>query len=670
MKKTTTLFLLAILSTTLTIAQTAGTIDPTFNVLDDGSNFSLLDSDPYAMAVQSDDKIVVGGYFDDVNGVAINRLVRLATDGSVDNTFDAGTGPSGPVFDIKIQTNGKVLVGGNFSMFDGNAYPDIVRLNSDGSIDNTFSSGTGTDSPVETIAIQADGKILIGGDFTSYNGNTANGIARLNADGTFDNTFDAGDGADDIVRVIAVQSDGKVLVGGDFNTFGTQARTKLARLNSDGTVDLTYDVTILGSSVRVESLVLESDGDLIIGGSFSSVEGSTRTNIARVDDGGNLDSGFATLLDNSVNSMALMTSGKIIIAGSFTLVNGIANLRVAKLNADGTSDLTFTSLEGPDNIVRDVALNSSEEVFISGSFTTIGTTPRNRIAKLMSNGLDDATFASTTGANGTVYTSAVQPDGKIIVGGYFTSMNGVSRRRIARLNADGTLDTSFDPGTGFDGNVWSVQLQPDGKIIVGGFFTSFDGTPQNRITRLNADGSRDNTFNVAGDGADAVVIRVQLQPDGKILAGGFFTSFNNETHNRIVRLNADGTIDGTFDAGTGVDQNVWDVRLQSDGKILIAGFFNSVDGTTRNYIARLNTDGSLDNTFDPGTGPDGNIYKMAVQPDGKVIIGGLFQNVNGISQNRLARLNTDGTQDMSFDIGTGFNDPRTTRSLTLPYTLI
>jgi uncharacterized delta-60 repeat protein len=249
----------------------------------------------------------------------------------------------------------------------------------------------------------------------------------------------------------------------------------------------------------------------------------------------------------------------------------------------------------------------------------------------------DIGFGNGDGANNWVRSTVLQPDGKILIGGSFTAYNGTTRNSIARLNADGSLDASFNPGTGANDWVHSIALQPDGKILIGGKFTAYNGTTRNRIARLNTDGSLDASFN-PGTGADHWVNSIALQPDGKILIGGEFTAYNGTTSNYIARLNTDGSLDASFNPRTGADHWVNSIALQPDGKILIGGYFDTYNGTTRNRIARLNTDGSLDASFNPGTGANDGVRSIALQPDGKILIGGLFTAYNGTGRNRVARI--------------------------------
>jgi uncharacterized delta-60 repeat protein len=324
---------------------------------------------------------------------------------------------------------------------------------------------------------------------------------------------------------------------------------------------------------------------------------------------------------------------------------------------DGTLDTTFNVGTGFDYEVVSTAIQPDGKIIVGGYFTEFNGTNRNHIARLNTNGSLDTTFnPSGTGFNSDVYSIAIQSDGKIIVGGYFTEFNGVSRNRIARLNIDGTLDTTFNPGTGFNEDVVSPIIQAGEKIIVGGRFTSFNGTNRNRIACLNTDGTLDASFNPGTGFNNWIIYSTAIQSDGKIIVGGDFTEFNGTTRNYIVRLNTNGTLDTTFNIGTGFNNLVYSIAIQSDGKIITGGFFNQFNGTIRNRIARLNIDGTLDLTFNPSIGFNDWVYFTAIQADSKIIVGGDFTEFNGTGRNYIARLNTNGTLDISFNsAGVGFN---------------
>lgn len=321
----------------------------------------------------------------------------------------------------------------------------------------------------------------------------------------------------------------------------------------------------------------------------------------------------------------------------------------------GANDPTFNPGSGANSRVWTTALQSDNKIIIGGEFTLYNGTTINYITRLNTDGILDATFNSGTGASYKVWKTAIQSDDKIIIGGYFNSYNGIIRNDIARLNADGTLDATFDTGTGTDDWVVTISIQSDGKIIIGGFFTTYNGTSRNCIARLNADGTLDATFN-PGTGSNSWVQTTAIQNDGKIIIGGAFSAYNGTTINCIARLNTNGTLDATFNPGTGANSRIQTTAIQSDGKIIIGGYFTSYNGTTINHIARINSDGTLDATFNPGTGANGTVETTAIQNDGKIIIGGDFTSYNGTSINRIARINADGSLDSTFDPGIGVNE--------------
>ena len=321
---------------------------------------------------------------------------------------------------------------------------------------------------------------------------------------------------------------------------------------------------------------------------------------------------------------------------------------------------------GANGVIYAMAVQPDGKILVGGQFSLLGgggsgTFARSRIARLNVDGSVDTTFNPSVG--GSVVTLAVQADGKILVGGVFTMVSGVTRHNIARLNPDGSLDTAFNPGSSgsiYNGEVDVLLVQPDGRILVGGEFLALGGgtgiTPRNRIGRLNANGSVDTTFN---PGANDAVIALALQPDGGIVVGGVFTTLGGATRNRLGRLNANGTLDTTFIAGTNGNV-VTAIALQADGKILVGGDFTGLGGgtgtTPRNKLGRLNADGSVDAGFDPGATASigGIVYTFGVQADGKILVGGTFTGLgNGgtLPRRNIGRLHSDGSLDLSFDPG-------------------
>ena len=800
-----------------------------------------------SLTVQTDGRILVGGGFSTLGGQARNRLARLEPDGAVDPSFNPGVN-EGHVRVLLQLSSGKILVGGDFTVLAGQSCSRLGRLNPDGSFDATFNPGA--DGPVYSLALQPDGKLLVGGGFTTLAGQARNRLGRLNSNGSLDTTFNPG--ADGLVRCLVVQPDTRILVGGDFTVCAGQERGRLARLRPEGSLDGTFTTAADDS---VYSIVLQADGRILVGGAFSLLGGQTRRSLGRLLPDGRPDDLFNPGANAIVCALGLQADGSILVGGSFWTVGGLARNRIARLNntspafqdlALSTTDLTWrrggtapelwgAQLEastnsgtswsnlGPGvripggwqwagamvppnaslrargfvtgghasashwlvegaaglpyatNQVRSVLTNAEAIVVftieaVSGSSLTYqwqlngsdlsahprfvglhsnvlvinslkaadaglysvvlsnasGTVtrpvadltvvdplitgqPLSQIAWLGTNlGLSvsaagtppltyqwyrdgtlvpEATAASLTipnvtwaddassyrvvvrnssgsvtsavavlsvfaspvpdaflaDANSTVWSLAVQPDGKTLVGGDFTSLAGQTRRYLGRLNPDGTLDTAFDPSPN-QASVLSLTVQADGKILVGGGFTTLAGLSCNSFGRLNGDGRLDAGFNPNANGAVRCAL---VQADGHILVGGDFTSLGGWLRNRIGRLHPDGTVDTSFSPGA--DGPVYALAMQPDGKILVAGSFAALALQARSCLGRLNADGTVDGSFNPGA--NGTVRCLAVQADAKILVGGDFSTLGGQSRGYLARLNPDGSLDASFTAG-------------------
>jgi uncharacterized delta-60 repeat protein len=323
---------------------------------------------------------------------------------------------------------------------------------------------------------------------------------------------------------------------------------------------------------------------------------------------------------------------------------------------------------GANQTVNTLAVQPDGKTIVGGDFTGlgagIGTTTRNHIGRLNADGTVDPSF--NPGTDGPVLAVAVQPDGKILAGGTFNKAGGGTgltslRSHIARFNADGTVDTGFDPGV--SGNVWALAVQSDGKILVGGEFSKLGGggsgvTTRNGIGRLNADGTIDPGFNPGVTKATGVpiVYTMALQADGQIVVGGYFNGVGGVTRNYIARIDAGGIVDGAFNPGASSISGVNALALQADGKILVGGSFTGLGagtgGTNRANIGRLNTDGSVD-SFNPGA--EAQVLTLGVQTDGKILAGGYFKWLGAAGgparsvRNYIGRINADGSVDAGFD---------------------
>ena len=327
----------------------------------------------------------------------------------------------------------------------------------------------------------------------------------------------------------------------------------------------------------------------------------------------------------------------------------------------GKRDTSFNIGIGFNGNVNSIVQQSDGRLVIGGSFTTYQGVSANGIIRLNLDGSRDTSFNIGTGFDVGVSSIVQQSDGRLVIGGGFTMYQGISASRIIRLNLDGSRDTNFNIGTGFtDNGVNDIVQQGDGKLVAVGGFTAYQGVGANRIIRLNTDGSRDNTFNI-GTGFTAIgggtVNDILQQGDGKFVLVGLFTSYQGVGANRIIRLNTDGSRDNSFNIGTGFSNTVDSIMQQSDDKFIVGGQFVMYQGGFfGNYFLRLNNNASVDSLFNHGSAFDSPVTSIIQQSDGKVVVGGWFTDYNGTSANRIIRMNNDGLVDVDFEIGTGFND--------------
>jgi uncharacterized delta-60 repeat protein len=353
-------------------------------------------------------------------------------------------------------------------------------------IDYSFIPGAGWDQAIRDIAIQSDGKIIAVWEFTSYGGFSSPTVTRINTNGTVDSTFNVWlwDQGWIGMRTVAIQSDGKVLVGWDFFMFNNIPRQNIVRLNTDGSVDTTF---ISPTNGPVYAITLTPNGKILIWWNFSTVIGGvTRENIAQLNSDGSLDTSFDTTdgFNNIVTSIALQSDGKILVGWDFTDFASTTANRVARLESNGSLDTTFILGNGADQIVSTIKVATDGSIFIGGDFTSFDGNGSERIAKLTSQWAFDSSFTSNTSSIWLtqVFDMHLQPDGKVIV-------VGVGGGALARFNVDGSVDASFNVGAGIDYMGYTLWVQADGKVIVGGMFWTYSGTPRNTIVRLLSDDS-------------------------------------------------------------------------------------------------------------------------------------------------------------------------------------
>lgn len=487
---------------------------------------------------QPDGKILVFGNFNNIGSKSANKLTRLNQDGTVDNSFSCAcnyfsvvNNPAG-ITSMVVQPDGKIILGGTH-----NGYPRLlVRLNADGSLDASFAFPAFDNLHAGSIAfaVQPDGKIfasVIRGGASPYTT-----LYRLNSDGSIDSSFSQTTiittSASTAIRSVKVLPDGKIMVSARHPNYGL-----FFRLNSNGSQDTSFIAPVFTSpgNPAVKDFGVQSDGKIVIIGDWSRINNVNRPDFARLNADGSVDSKFTSGVSGG-DSLAILSNDKILVDGK------------TRLNADGTVDNTFS----PAYQVTSWLPDTSDGIIFAGSFTEGGETTQG-IGRINSDGSSDGAFhIAPFGLSGEVTALAVQPDGKVLISGFYNRVSGVLRKGMARLNTDGSLDTSFDAGNAIaEGSIraGAIIILPDGKILAGG-------------KRLNPDGSIDSAFNPV---TDSPILSVALQPDGKILIGGQFTLVNGASRTGFARLNSDGSLDTTLNPVIETP-NILAIFVQPDGK--------------------------------------------------------------------------------------------------------
>lgn len=654
----------------LTLYQTAvGTgvqLDPDFQPAITSTRDAVL----FAAALQPDGKVLVAGDFSVVNGVPRRSIARLRTDGSLDPGFDAREGVTGLAFRLALEpTTGSVLVAGQFSAVAGEPRTSLARLHPDGTLDTAFNPQISGQPGwfIAALVIQPDGRLVIGGNFDQVQGQPRNGLARLLADGTLDPTFDPGAGLNGGTAYdLAVQADGRLLVAGTFFQAGEVFSPGLARLEADGTPDASF-VSALSTGpapANAYALALEPGWGIVVTGSFDNVNQVPRLGIARLQFDGSLDTRFdpgAGIVGNetAVHDLVALPDGRIAITGSFEAVGEAARSGLAVLSTNGTVDATFDpgpGLEPAESAIGNMlAVQPDGKIIAVGQFRQAGGTARHCLARFEGDGSLDPTFSTTNSFlefAGEVRALAALPDGRLFVGGDFDRVNGEWRNGLVQLNADGSLVPGFDAALPDGATIDAIVVQPDGKPVVGGTFDLESPDSRRNLARFESDGSLDSTFGDAQP--DASVHTLALLPDGSLLAGGDFKIFGDQRRFCLAHLSTNGEVDLNFDARFEMPLDRPSVRtlaVAPDGHILVGGYFDQVNGEPRANLARLNADGTLDADFaaDLGlSGPPPVVTSLVLRPDGKGYVGGLFTQAAGAPRAGVIRLLADGSLDPLF----------------------
>jgi uncharacterized delta-60 repeat protein len=689
------------------------------------------------VVVQPDGKILVGGNFTTFNHTTCDGVVRLNADGSIDRSFHLGPGTPTKVRALALQPDGKIIVGGWFQSFYGKTCSALARLNSDGSLDESFwCNSTNTPEAIFSASLQPDGKIIAGGlggvarflengqADPNFNpayvdlviadvGAQPNGailaggppvdfgvpfrmnLSRWKSDGALDDSFAPGARNPPGVELgiimyatdIEPQSDGKILVAGVVGIRGWEDSPPAIRLLSDGTLDPDFRMYTSGPSPWNERVLSRPDGRVIVGGWPMVVEGLARHSLAQVSSTGRLDVNFDPDIEWTRNAasgtgeafitaLALQADGKLIVGGQFTSVDGVKRVGLARLFDSTPSDTNLISLlvetprviEGNLNVAAQVirAEDMSRRVNVDYSTQSGSAVP-------------DLDYQDISG---TLIFEPGERTKLILIPILDNTVRQTGRTfsiRLSNPSAGAGLGDHIseeitiidDDGFQFDRKNYSVDESsrelvmrvwvPQNYVAYRIAYTTEDATGKAGRDYIASEGIlefsswwQDSGFrtvqvpiidNPAADGDRAFTVTLR-NPTSGLPLGPDSTTTVTITDNDTVAGPAKGA-NGTIVASAGL----------ADGRIVIGGWFTSVDGLTRPYVARLRSNGLADETFNPNPGPNAPVSALALQPDGKVVIGGLFTNVAGVSRGHIARLNADGSLDVRFNPGAGWSGP-------------
>lgn len=636
---TSVLFVLFCLTPCLVRSQ-AGANDPTFNFSDvSGNDPQGVTGAVFSSLSLPNGKIFIGGNFKAYNGKSINGIARLNADGSLDAGFRSGLAEGDVVHVMLLQANNQLIIAGTFKKYGKTKANQIARINANGTLDTTFTATTGANGSITKAVMDPRGKIIIIGTFTQYNNSRANGIVRLNANGQPDLTFNYTDTTRHEPTGLSIQTDGKILVT---FTDNYEKNDVLVRLNTSGEVDTSFQPESRQGSlgfISLHAIAIQPNGQIIIAGSMASGIDSIEAYCKRINTDGTTDLSFHPDLKSTVlNTVSIQPNGKIILSGFYknnSIHKPYSTYTLERINADGSRDQTlnnYSATEGVGFSSYTTSILPDGKIILGGVFKH----PQSSITRLNSDGAVDIHFNEVKGANGRIRTMIKQQNGKFLIAGSFSSYNGSGCRRFTRINADGSLDAKFNEQVAaIDASVNCMALQSDQKIILGGAFTLNHGTQYNNIVRLHANGTEDATFNT-GNVILGTIASICIQADDKILISGTLTSYNGMPVKGLIRLDKDGNIDPAFVPDNSIPSNHLLCKLQPDEKILVGNY---------QKLYRLNNDGSLDQSFHVTTAFE-NIEIIAFQSDEKIIVGG--NNTAWNYRGFIVRLHPDGSLDSTF----------------------
>ncbi len=582
--------LFLILISHITLAQN---IDPDFQI----PNVKRM-ANIYDTVLQPDGKVILSGEIDFYNNQPVKVIVRLNPDGSLDNTFQPELPPD--IFPVYL----KVMASGDILVYESKR---LIQLSPRGALKNTLLL-----NGIMSVVPLRDNRFFV----CTNTGGLYRYRSNFKRDNSFPNIDNFANGA---ITDIAPQGN-NFIISGTFSSVNGVAKNDLARIKANGRLDATFD-TGTGTTDYIRSITIQPDGKILLRNTYiNSFNGTSGIGgLARLNSNGSLDTSFMPLLNGYVKDI-YFKNDKIVLS---------TNNKVIKLNADGTHDDTFTDIIEPVSSQPRVLVLADKSLFVAQLKTLGGL---YGIAHFDKFGNNDETYQAPLSAIG-MLTFMDEHEGSYIITGNFFQVNDHVTYSVAKLNANGNVDTGFKVEIN-NGEGYKVKVLPDGSILSSAF---------NAFVKLNATGEVDNSFNYSPFKKLYQINNFFVQDDQKIIAGG---------PNNIYRLNADGSEDVTFDIGTGIcciSSTAFGLDLQADEKVLYGSYFTQFNGATANRLVRLNNDASVDNDFNIGTGANNVVYYVKQLANHDIMVAGYFNQFNGFTvPSYLVKLSPSGAVDNTF----------------------
>ncbi|MBU3740816.1 MAG: hypothetical protein FGM24_00865 [Candidatus Kapabacteria bacterium] len=620
---------------------TDGTIDSAFASEPFGSGY------PTCLSVDDRQRVVVAGRFRDARTSAMVGALRLTPSGVVDDSFTAPTIRDLFITGITMLPGGEFLVHGSFRGLGGTTATKLAKLSVAGTVDTSFIPAIDTAHSVVDVHVVGDGGLLVATTSSNTSNRYTSTLVVINADGTARTPAPAWDVSQNIIQ-------GVLPLGG--NTYLAYGSRLLAyrrdpavwyatvAVGVQGVLDRTVGEPNLG---QINAALRQHDGAIVLSGTFGFIGRTPRRDYIRLTQSFALDDAFAEPcgIEGTLQSVIIRSDGTVVAGGTIAAVGKTTTGPVVVMASDGTLSPIQDRYQLPaywfGNVYAIVQGHDSLERVYAVLMHNNNETDHGDLVRLLPDGSIDSTFRIPKGLELAVRHARPLPDGRAYVSGYFTTIEGVEQKYVARLLVDGSLDTTFKLASGImtdttlpDASgvvspVRAMEITPDGDLVVAGRINGYDGVTATSIVRLHPNGQRDSMFapnlKLVGSMSNDINHLVVL-PDGSAVIAGLFSQVNDVVYSNIIRLSRQGTLDRDFAPDVSAVRGVQDILCDTDGNILVAG----------QGILRVRSDGTVDDVLLATT--NGYITSMSWQGAKNIVFVGLFNRVGLTEVSHIARI--------------------------------